>query len=191
LVREKLRNLEIDKRSGYGIPDVVRLFLSISKKPMGRTGLIKNLNLGEATVKTMVKFLKSRGLIYQDAVGVHPTKRGLSVFSFCSRISGLTELKIPEFSKNVVALVVKKAADGVKSGIEQRDEGVKFGAKIITMIKKRGELVLAGVPGHEPPYRKEIERSLKIGEGDVVILSGANSRLGAERGAVAAALASL
>jgi hypothetical protein len=188
---EKLGELRIDSRSGYGMPDVVRLFLLISKNPAGRMVLIRDLNLGEATVKTMLKFLKKRGLVEQGTRGVHPSRKGLSVFSFCSSFSGLAELNIHGFSKNAAALVIKKAASKVKSGIEQRDEGVLFGAKIITLIKSDGELVLAGVPHHRPPYIKEIERCLKTEEGDVVILSGAESRLDAERGAVAAALATM
>jgi hypothetical protein len=188
LAHEKLDELEIDKRSGYDVTDVVRLFLLISKKPMGRTALINNLKLGEATVKTMMKFLKGRGLIDQGTRGVYPTRKAMSLFSFCSSFSGLMELNIPEFSKHSVALIVKGAAYKVKSGIEQRDEGVRFGAKIITLVKVGSGLKLAGIPGHDPPYAEEIEESLKMDENDVVILSGAGSRLDAERGAASAAM---
>ncbi len=188
---EKLRELEIDKRSGYGIPDVVRLFLIISTRPSGRPALVRKLKLGEATVKTMIKFLKEMDLVEQGTRGVYPTGKGLSLFSFCSHFSALTEVGVPNFSKNTVALLVKNSAAKVKAGIEQRDEGVRFGAKIITLIKKSGELMLAGVPKHEPPYTEEIENSLKTEENDVVILSGADSLLDAERGAVAAGLATV
>jgi hypothetical protein len=188
LASENPPRLEIDKRSGYAMPDLVRLFLIIMTGPVGRTGLMRELRLGEATVKTMVKFLRDRGLVDQGTRGVYPTKRGLSVFSFSVSFSGPKGITIPEFSKEAAALVVKGAAGLVKSGIEQRDEGVKFGAKIITLIKKDGRLMLAGVPHHKPPYTGVAERSLETEDGDVVILSGADSMLEAERGAVAAGL---
>ena len=185
---EKLARLKIDKRSGYDITDVVRLFMLVSKKPMGRTALIRRLRLGEATVKTMVKFLKSEGIMNQGTRGVYPTEKAKSLFSFCSSLSELRELSIPGFSENAIALVVKGAASRVKSGIEQRDEGVRFGASIITLVKGGAGLELAGVPDLEPPYLPELEKSLEIGIDDVVVLSGADTKLAAERGAVAAAL---
>jgi hypothetical protein len=186
-----LSELGIDKRSGYCVPDVVRLFMLISDRPLGRTALIRGLKLGEATVKTMFKFLKDKGLVNQGTRGVCPSKKGLSMFSFCSSFSGPTGLDIPDFSKKTVTLVVKGAASKVKSGIVQRDEGVRFGAKIITMIKKDGHLVLGGVPYPRPKYTDGIEKSIKAEENAVVILSGADSVLDAERGAVAAALVTI
>lgn len=188
MASEHLPKLEIDQRSGYGMPDLVRLFLIISAEPRGRTSLMKELHLGEATVKTMLKYLRERGLVDQGTRGVYPTKKGLTTFSFSASFSDLREIDIPEFSKAAVALVVKGAAGKVTSGIEQRDEGVKSGAKIITMIKKDGRLMLAGVPHQEPPYTEAAEKSLKTDNGDVVILSGADSLLDAERGAIAAGL---
>ena len=188
MASEHLPKLEIDQRSGYGMPDLVRLFMTISAEPRGRTSLMKELHLGEATVKTMLKFLRDRGLVDQGTRGVYPTKKGLTMFSFSASFSDLREIDIPEFSKAAVALVIKGAAGKVASGIEQRDEGVKLGAKIITLIKEDGHLMLAGVPHHEPPYTEAAEKSLKTDDGDVVILSGANSLLDAERGAVAAGL---
>ncbi len=188
MASEIIPNLGIDRRSGYGMPDLVRLFLAIADKPCGRTHLMKELRLGEATVKTMLKLLRERGLVEQGTRGVYPTKKGLAAFSFLSSFSNLQAIDIPGFSEAAVALVVDGAAGRVSSGIEQRDEGVKLGAKIITMVKKDGHLMLAGVPQHEPPHKDAVERSVKAGDGDVVILSGADSMLDAERGAIAAGL---
>ncbi|MBN2331255.1 MAG: hypothetical protein JXC85_05570 [Candidatus Aenigmarchaeota archaeon] len=185
---DRLPNLEIDKRSGYGFPDLVRLFLAISKTPKGRTSLMKDLGLGEATVKTMLKYLRERGLVDQGTRGVYPTRRGASAFSFTGAFSDFREIRIPQFSKSTVALVVKGAARKVTSGIEQRDEGVRFGAKIITLVRHGGRMLLAGVPNHKTAYAEAAERSLKTEDGDVIILSGADSRLDAERAAVAAGL---
>ena len=188
MASEKLHDLYIDQRSGYGMPDLVRLFLAITERPYGRTSLMNALKLGEATVKTMLKFLRERKLVEQGTRGVYPTKKGLEAFSFLSSFSNLQAIDIPDFSEAAVALVVKSAAGRVSSGIEQRDKGVKLGAKIITLVKKDGRLMLAGVPQHEPPYKDAVERSVKVGDGDVVILSGADSVLDAERGAIAAGI---
>ena len=140
------------------MPDLVRLFLAITERPYGRTSLMNALKLGEATVKTMLKFLRERKLVEQGTRGVYPTKKGLEAFSFLSSFSNLQAIDIPDFSEAAVALVVKSSAGRVASGIEQRDEGVKLGAKIITLVKKDGRLMLAGVPQHEPPYKDAVEQ---------------------------------
>jgi biotin operon repressor len=191
LASERVPRVEIDGRSGYGMPDLVRLFLELSSGPSGRTVLMKKLGLGEATVKTMMKSLRDMGLVKQGTRGVYPTKKGLSLFSFCAPFSALRRISIPEFSKKAAALLVKGAAGRAGSGIEQRDEGVKHGAKIITLVNKGGSLMLAGVPQQKPPYTQVIEKALESEDGDVVILSGADSRLDAERGAVAAGLVTI
>jgi len=114
------------------------------------------------------------------------------VFSVCAYLSDLKEVRIPEFSgKPAVALVVRGAAGAVRSGIEQRDEGVRFGAKIVTLVKKRGELSLAGVHDYQLPYKNAIGEMLGTEENDMVILSSADSKPDAERGAVAAGLKTL
>jgi hypothetical protein len=189
LKSESLANLEIDERSGYGVPDLVRMFLLITKRPAGRTSLIKKLHLKEATVKTMLKFLKNNGLVEQGTRGAYPTGKGLSLFSPCRAFVDIKDVNVPEFSeKPAVALVVKNAAKRVRAGIEQRDEGVRFGARIITLLKKNGRLSLAGVPGCRPAYMGRLQAQLRIGADDVVIVSAADKRLDAERGIVAAGL---
>jgi len=181
--------LEIDPRSGYGITDLVRLFLIISKGPAGRTVIMRELGVGEATAKTIIKFLSGKGLIEQGTRGICPSKKGLDVFSICSSFSDMKEIHIPEFSdKPAVALVVRGAAGSVRSGIEQRDEGVKFGAKIVTLVKKSGGLSLAGIHDYQLPYKNVIDGVLDTKENDTVIISSADSKPDAERGAIAAGL---
>lgn len=181
--------IEIDKRSGYDITDLVRLFLLVSKRPEGRTVLVRKLHLGEATVKTMMKFLKKNGLIEQTTKGIRPSEKMAGMFSFCSLFSGLSRIEVSEISEKPTAvLIVRDSAGMVRSGIEQRDEGVKFGSDVITLVRRGGKLVLAGVPDHALPYTKMLEKLFDIREKDVVIVSSADSILNAERGAVAAGL---
>lgn len=183
------RSIPIDPRSGYDLSDIVRLFIIIRERPRGRIYLISKLRLGEATVKTMLKNLKNKKLVKQNTLGVYPAKRADQFFSFCDNYSPFKEVHFIDFSeKPSVALIVNNGADSVNSGIEQRDEGVKHGAKIITLVKRSGKLILAGVPEHPLSYKEQIESLIKTVNGDVLILSSAETRLDAERGAIAASL---
>ncbi len=180
------KDLKIDRRSGYDITDVVRLILLTRGKPAGRTALMKKLHLGEATVKTMMSFLKAKGLIVQDTLGVMPTKKCNDVFSFEMEMS---EMEMPEFSKKpTTVLRIKKAAGHVKNGIKQRDAGVKFDSSIMTTIIRKGEIVVPGLEDHSLGYLGKVKDRMEPGDGDVIILSSAESKAGAEKGAVAAAL---
>jgi len=138
-------------------------------------------------VKTMLKFLKGRGLITQGTKGVAPSVKGALEFSFCTRLAGPRNVRIGGFSEGpTVYVVVKEAAGNVRSGIEQRDEGVRQGASIVTLVMTGDALVLPGVRGSAEDYLKGAAFP-EAGEGDVVIVSSAPTRLEAERGAVAAA----
>jgi hypothetical protein len=186
---EEIRELVIDSRSGFCLPDLVNLFLLVSGSQKGRIALMKDLKLGEATVKTMLKFLRNRDLIEQDTKGVRPTRKWVRLFSFCSAFSLLPEVKIPGIEKRyAAALLVKGASGSVRSGLEQRDEGVRLGAEIVTLVMKDNRLVLAGVPDHELPFLNEVDKLFDIEDNDVVILSCADNCLDAVRGAIAAGL---
>ena len=123
MASDSILDLDIDPRSGYGTADLIRMFLAISCRPMGRMALLKELGLGEATIKTMSKFLRSRNLAEQGTRGIYPTKRGKRAFSCCSSLSKSIPVRIPWLSRASVALIVRRAASNVCSGIEQRDEG--------------------------------------------------------------------
>lgn len=168
------------------MPDLVRVYMLVSERPMGRTSLIRETDLGEASVKTMLKHLKSEGLIQQGSRGAEPTEKWRRLFSFCNRFSKAVPVEVHDFSERFTFAVCVRNPSGLTTGIEQRDEGIKYGSRIMTFLKKHGKLALAGVDENPPEGTGNLPS--ECGEGDAVIVSAARERLPAMRGLLAAAL---
>jgi len=162
---------------------------------VGRYRLVKELGLGEAAVKTLLKHLRRLGL-----VGVRPrrghflTELGNKVADeIMSRIKAIKEVKgFEEIAVGPVNVVchLRGLADIVKSGVEQRDAAIMAGAMgATTIISKGGKLFLA--PGdYEVPEKvsRILRKEFDIMEGDVLIVGSADNLINAQNGAIAAAL---
>ena len=178
------RNFSIDKRSGYTLVDVIRAIMFMSERHYGRISLTKKLGLCEASVRTMLKKLKSVGLLTVSTKGHVLTKKGEELAKNINRkIFSVRRFERPRFvKKSCVVFVVKGSAKKVKLGIEQRDEGMRFGSEIITLVYDGKNVKFPGtgeiVEGFEAPLSKN----------DVVIVSSGRRRVDMERGALAAAL---
>jgi biotin operon repressor len=183
--RKLLGGFEIDKRSGYSVVDVVRVFRILSERPMGRVLLVEKLGLGEATVKTMTKNLRKHGFTRDSTRGEVLTKKGGRVSDYLNRkISKVFRVKIPSISKKpTVALIVRNAAVKVRMGIEQRDEGMKVGVNVTTLVYQNRQATFPGTG----EVVKGLEH-LEAGDRDVIIIASGGNIARAERGGFAAAL---
>jgi biotin operon repressor len=183
--KKLLGGFEIDRRSGYSIVDVVRIFSILSKRSRGRMLLVKELGLGEATVKTMIKNLRNHGFTRDSTRGEVLTKKGEKVSDYLnSKIPKVFRVKIPSISKSpTVALIVRNASHKVKMGIEQRDEGVKVGVNVTTLVFRDRK---AKFPGTGETARGL--ENLEAEENDVIIIASGENTKKAERGGIAAAL---
>jgi DNA-binding Lrp family transcriptional regulator len=182
--------IAIDGRSGYGMVDVVRAYLLIGARPMGRKSLTDALRIGEATVRTMMRRLKKAGYVKQGTRGIEPTALMRKDFSRAGRMGNVLEVSVKELKGHAVAVVLRSCSGDVRSGVEQRDAGIMHGAMILTFVMKNGELVLPGV-SCRPGYAGRVMEETSPKEGDVVLVSTAAALLNAERGAVAAAMETL
>jgi len=184
-LKKFLKGFEIDKRSGYSIVDVVRILQALSKKPTGRISLIKELGLGEATVKTLVKNLRGYGLTKDSTRGEVLTEKGKKVSGYLNRkVSFALQVRIPSISREpTVALIVRNASKKVRMGIEQRDEGMKVGVNVTTLVFRGKQ---AKFPGTGEVV-KGIE-NLRAKDNDVIIIASGENSTVAERGGIAAAL---
>jgi len=89
-------------------------------------------------------------------------------------------------------ILVRGAANKVRSGIEQRDAAVRAGAAgAVTLVLKRGELVMPPPAGSTmkewPRIAEQFVQTFQPRENDVIIIAGADSEQNAEQGARAAA----
>ncbi|RLI30262.1 MAG: hypothetical protein DRO46_00865 [Candidatus Hecatellales archaeon] len=170
-----------------------------SEGPIGRVKLSKRLNLGEGSVRTILKHLRLAGLVEGGREGYTLTKKGRKIYnSIHEALSGPVE--IPQnslaFGRFNVAYLVRKAWKGVRYGLEQRDAAIRVGGSgAVTLIYREGRLT---IPGAREEYSREIasvekriSESFTLEEGDVVIIGAGGSRREAELAAKAAALETL
>jgi len=163
---------------------------------VGRIRLSKELGLGEGETRTLVKHLKNEGIIEVSRSGIVLLEYGEKLFSdLRSRIS--EEVEVPPSPLTVgpfnVAVLVREAANAVKTGLEQRDTAIKAGAlgattlifsrKRLTMPSGKGEDIFKGISSTHQMLMSRLDPK----ENDIIIIgSGENKRL-AELGAKMAA----
>lgn len=166
----------------------------MTKKPIGRNKLAKQISIGDGAIRTIISRLKDSGLILISREGCALTDKGMSVWkdfetAFPKRVEvGKTALTTSEYS---YAFLVKNRGDKVESGIDQRDAAIMGGAKrAIVIVFKHGRLVIESVSDSVekdfPQAGKVILKDLKPENNDVIIIAGADSALQAKRGAFAA-----
>ncbi|MEM2960460.1 MAG: DUF4443 domain-containing protein [Candidatus Bathyarchaeia archaeon] len=198
-IKEILNNLA-KKAQGpspsFTVLDLIRLLRLLAKSgSIGRGRISRKLDLGEGTTRTILRRLAEADLIISSRGGCSLTHKGKRLWSSIEEIMpkivevGSNELTLAPKS---VAILVRDCAEKVRSGIEQRDAAVLSGAKsAVTIISKSNKLIIPSVSTDlEKDYPlafKEITQLIKPGEGDVIIISSADSLKNAENGALAAA----
>ena len=164
------------------------LELIAEHEKIGRKQLVKELGIGEGSVRTILNQLKRRELITSSRGGHALTPKGKRFlgkpFEFVQIDAG--DLTVGEVD---VATIVRGAARKVKRGIEQRDEAIKVGAAGATvLIFRKGKFQF---PHGFLKIGKELNNTLtkifKPREGDVIIIGSAQDAVKAETGARAAA----
>ena len=157
---------------------------------------MRELDLGEGSVKTLVKHMKMSKLIENSNAGMWFTDKGRTIFSKL-HLSIPKEMDIPKCSialgKFNHAVLVKDLAHGIKSGIEQRDAAIKSGAVgATTMIFKNNRLLMPNTSEElvrtEPRIHSIIVQQLEPEENDVIIIGSSQDKRTAEMAAKSAAL---
>jgi hypothetical protein len=161
---------------------------------------MKELELGEGSIKTLVKHLKMEKLITTTNKGTAMSERGRKIFDEMSRYI-CSEAQIPRSTISISeynhAILLRYAQFAIKHGVEQRDEAIKMGAKgATTLIFKDGKFLIPGSAFNALKNEKGIEKLLKDKlnpiNGDIVIIgSDESSQITAELASKAAALYTL
>jgi predicted transcriptional regulator len=200
LIKDFLIDLASERAPGprpsFTVLDVIRLLkiLAVSGK-IGRGKMSKNLGMGEGSTRTMLKRLVDANLVAKSRNGCSLTPKGKRLWdniqSVIPRIVEIGENELTQAPFNV-AVLVRGYVVKVESGLEQRDAAVRAGAKgAVTMVFKNNRLIIPSVSMDSerdyPAASREIMRLMKPKEGDVIIISSANTPKDAEYGALAAA----
>ncbi len=200
-IKETLANLVYKRAPGplpaFNVLDLIRFLRILAKsRCMGRGKIARKLDLGEGTIRTIIKRLSEENLIMRSRSGCSLTHKGEKFWSKIKEVlPKIVEVKSNELTlaQYSVAVLVRGRAEKVKNGLEQRDAAVISGAKsAVTIVFKNNRLVIPGVSldlkKDYPIAFREIMHSIKPEENDVIIISSANTLKYAEYGALAAAL---
>ena len=204
-MRDKLKALRVLKelaaekaagpRPSFTQLDLARAIEIIGTEQIGRNKLSERLGLGEGTTRTLIDRLLDARLIEISRSGCELTRSGHSVLNELNQRLG-TRTTVPRSSATVgtynFGILVKGAANMIKTGIEQRDAAVRAGANgAVTFVVRHGELVMPSaaesIMRRQAGITRKIQETFRPQESDAIIIAGADSELNAEEGARAAA----
>jgi hypothetical protein len=158
----------------------------------GRKHLADSIGIGEGSMRTIVEYLRDRGLIDVKQTGVKISSKGRE---FLNQVPlEVRRLKASDISvgggRNV-AVRVRGRSKRVSLGIEQRDAAVKAGAVgATTVIIVGGRLVVPpdyDLDEERPEQASELRGAFTFNEGDVIVIGTGPTYDRAEDGALAAA----
>jgi len=182
----------IDVRASYSIVDIIKVLFLLSEKSMGRHQLMKEMELGESQVKTLIKRLKKNNLIKKTTKGSVLTKKGtLLMNEILKNISKPVEIGTGKHTvgKYNFAVLIKNASSKVRSGIEQRDEAIKIGAEgATTLVCKNDRLIFPGFDRKIIDLEKILRKHFRIENRDVIVIGSASTKKKAEEASIIAAL---
>ncbi len=132
---------------------------------VSRLLLIKELQLGEGSIKTLIKHLKMKKLIITTNKGTTMSESGQKIFEEMSRFI-CAETQIPRSSISVsvfnYAILLRFVKCAIKQGVEQRDAAIKMGAKgATTLVYRDGKFLIPGTKYNALKDERTIERILK------------------------------
>jgi hypothetical protein len=179
---------------------LVTLQLIQERGHISRHTLCKKLDLGEGTVKTLVKHLKIYDLIETDKTGTRISTKGSKLLSELL-LSIPAEMSISTCSvalgKFNYAILIKQMSYVIRSGIEQRDAAIKMNALGATTLVYKEDKFMIPNTNFNALHREQklhtlLVDSLKPEEGDVLIIGSDNiSERAAEFAAKSAALVTI
>ncbi|MCD6188628.1 MAG: hypothetical protein DRP38_07670 [Thermotogae bacterium] len=180
------------KRGAYPefkIEDAVAV-LFLLKTPKGRKQISEELNLGEGTVRTLLKKLSSIGLVESQQKGHSLSKKGVEIVREISKLFS-EPLEITPLEGFVTYALIVKNPPEFKS-IELRDEAIRFFARgAMILVVQNNEIVF---PEDERalketlPELSEDLKKLPAGNGDLVIVTWANTKADALKSLIHVAL---
>lgn len=169
------------------------------KGHVSRDLLSKELNLGEGSIKTLIKHLKMEDLITTNNKGTVMTEKGKKIYSTIYQYLP-AETVIPKCSIAIgefnYAVLLRNLVTVIRTGIEQRDIAIRAGAKGATTLIYKNKFLTPDTNYDALRDEKEIEKMLveKLNpkEDDIIIIGYDDfSLITAELAAKAAALYTL
>lgn len=163
---------------------------------ISRNLLTSELNLGEGTIKTLVKHLKMNDIVETSNAGMWLTRKGQVMYKKIDDAIPY-ELSLKECSLGLGAhnhaILVRGLGDEIGTGIEQRDAAIKVGAQGATTLIYQNKKFLMPDRAQdslrrEPELRSILLEKLNPDEKDIIIIASSDDKKNANLAAKSAAL---
>lgn len=203
-MKEKIQTLQnIVSRKGstkilsFSIPHVFKALQLLYREPyVSRMRFEKEIHIGAGAVKTLISHLKQEEIVESTRSGTFLTKKGQE---FTKKILNVLprECTLPKSSaflgKYNHAILIKNYSTRIKSGIEQRDYAIMYGANgCTTMVFHKNRCAFPGDEKNCLINNKDIEKiileKLCPENGDVILVTSASNLFVAEISAKNSAL---
>ncbi len=181
----------------FSVPHVFKALQMLHRDQfVSRASFCKSLHMGEGAVKTMIAHLKDASMVDSTKSGTFLTSKGSSfVKNLTSILTAEAEIKKCHIARGKFnyAVLLKKYATATKSGMEQRDYAVLYGAAgATTLAYKDGRFVFPhehiDCLANDTKTKKSLLTDLHPESGDLVIIASASDPFVAEIAAKNSAL---
>ncbi|MCS7097926.1 MAG: hypothetical protein NZ922_02980 [Candidatus Methanomethyliaceae archaeon] len=181
----------------FSLVHLIKTLLLLENESMGRQTLSRYLNLGEGSVRTIIKRLSEKGLIFVDPVGgCSLTELGHDL------VKKIREVIISEREINLKDFEIKSQAWAIHirpmfnmtiNITKLRDIAVKNGADGMLIFSFRDSkislpLVYEDISRDFPEVRDLLIKSFELRDGDLIFVGFAENRKLAELSTLAAAI---
>ena len=194
-----LRKVAGRKGSGktltFDVPHVLKAMQMMHKHGyVSRASFCAELGIGQGAAKTLVKHLREAGIAKSVRAGTHLTEPGSQMATNIEEAMPAESTLRPSDMTGGEAghvVLVRGCADSVRSGVEQRDMAIVYGASAaITLVYRGGAFSFPSGGRDALGGLSDVLGALNVApvEGDVLIIASATTRLKAEMSAKNAAL---
>ncbi|WP_148883463.1 DUF4443 domain-containing protein [Thermococcus aciditolerans] len=181
------------KRGAYPeftLEDAVAVLFML-QNPTGRKAISEALNLGEGSVRTLLRKLSNIGAISSAQRGHSLNKRGMGLLEGISR--HFSEVRRIGEIEGYPAFALTVREPGEFKSIELRDEAIRFFAKgAMILVVRNGEPVFPedGRPLSEtmPELAERVKEAFKLEDGELVVITWAEKEANAMKSAYHVAL---
>ncbi len=170
---------------------VLRAIMLIGNGPIGRKRLVKELNLGEGSVRTLIGRLRYLSIITEERHGCTLTEKGARLLNVIMDHIELEHLALTGDHPHEVYVIVRGGASHVEKGLQERDNTIKKGAEGALVVSAYGGKIwfpsLTNLSAEYPQFAEKV-KGTGIRDGDIMIISWGSSMLNAENGALYSAI---
>lgn len=194
-----LREVAGRKGSGktltFNVPHVLKAVQMMHRQGyVSRASFCAGLGIGQGAAKTLVRHLREAGIVRSVRAGTHLTEPGSRMAADIKEaMPAESALPPSEMTGGEAghAVLVRGCAGAVKSGVEQRDMAILYGASAaITLVYSGGAFSFPGGGRDALEWLPGVLGALNVApaEGDVLIIASAATEIEAEMSAKNAAL---